>query len=142
MPTTFFEADTVREIASRILPSAHPHLATARILYIFRDKAAKEGNKPLAGEVSKVSGVNEYLLKADFLMVIAQDLWNEMDGNRRDALVDHLLTYCYGEEDEKDPGAPMKWRIRRPDVKEFTEVLNRRGKWNQGACYPLWQPYL
>lgn len=130
MPVIFSDAETVAEVSSRILPSAHPHLATARIRYVFRDKAAKEGGKPIPGKVSRISGVNEYLLNVDFLIVVAQDIWNELDGHKRDALVDHLLTYCKGEEDEKDPGAAMKWSIRRPDVREFTEVLNRRGKWN------------
>lgn len=131
MPVIFSEAETVGEIANRILPAAHPHLATARIRYVYRDKASKEGGKPLAGKVTKISGVNEYLLNCDFLIVVAQDMWNEMDAHTREALVDHLLTYCQGEEDEKDPGAPMKWSLRKPDVKEFVEVLNRRGKWNE-----------
>jgi DNA polymerase III subunit gamma/tau len=131
MPTTYFEAETVEIIANRLIPTTHPHLATARIRYVFRDKHASEGGRPLPGKVRKISGINEYLLKIDFLIEVAQDLWSEMDGNQRDALVDHLLTYCFGEEDETDPGAGIVWKIRKPDVKEFVEVLNRRGKWNE-----------
>lgn len=132
MPTIYSNAETAEAIATRIIPNAHPHLGTARIKYVFRDVAAKEGGKPLGGKARKISGINEFLIGCDFVIEVAYDLWNGMGDEQREALIDHLLTYCFGEEDEKDPGAGMKWSIRRPDVKEFTEVLNRRGKWNEG----------
>lgn len=128
MPVLFSDAESVKEFADRILAAEHPHLANARMRYVFRDKAAKQGGKPVPGKVSRVSGVNEFLIDADFLIVIALEVWNEMDVRAREALVDHLLTYCQGVEDEKT--GEMKWSIRHPDVAEFTEVLNRRGKWN------------
>jgi hypothetical protein len=131
MPTLYSDAESVETLANHIISYAHPHLATARIKYVFRDKAANEGGKPLQGKARKISGINEFLIGADFLLEIALDLWNTATGPEREALLDHLLTYCQGEEDEEDPGAGMKWKLRRPDVKEFTEVLNRRGRWNE-----------
>lgn len=132
MPVIYSEADAVREIAEALIPSFHPDLATARIKYIYREKCSTKGGKPVYGRASKLSGVSEFLVGADFVIEVAFDLWNEMEGAQRQALVDHLLERCYGEEDEEDPSAAMSWKLREPDVHEFATILSRHGVWNEG----------
>lgn len=122
----FGSADTVEEIALRLLPTYHPELVDARIKYVGVDKASKQNGKPVYGKASRVSGVYEFLTDSDFIILVALDCWNEMDDRKRTALVDHLLEACTGEED--DSGA-MKWKMRKPDVHEFTSILNRHGAW-------------
>lgn len=126
MSKLYGAAETVEEIADRLLPTYHPELATARIKYLGVDKGSKQNGKAVLGKASKVSGVYEFLTESDFVILVALDTWNDLDDRKRTALVDHLLEACTGEED--DTGA-MKWKMRKPDVNEFTSILNRHGAW-------------
>jgi hypothetical protein len=127
MPKLYGHAENFEEIANSLIPPYHPELATARIQYIVVDKGGMKGGRPVLGKVRKISGALEYLLEIDFLVEIAGDSWNELSGDQRQALADHLLERCYGEED--DESGAMKWSVREPDVQEFTSILRRRGVW-------------
>jgi hypothetical protein len=128
MPKVYGNAESVESIANRLVPTFHPELATARIVYTFVDKASMKNGKPVAGKVKKVSGVLEFLLDKDFIFEVAMDVWNEYNEQQRDALIDHLLERCVGEEDEND--GEMSWSTREPDVQEFSSILRRHGAWN------------
>lgn len=127
MAKEYGPAESVEEIALRLIPTYHPELATARIVYIFVDKASKKAGRSVLGKARKISGALEFLLEQDFLIEVAMDSWNELTERQRNALVDHLLETCTGEEDEKT--GDMKWAMREADVKEFTSILNRHGAW-------------
>jgi len=128
MPKEYALAESVEAIAKTLLPTYHAELATARILYMFVDTGSQENGRPVYGKVKKVSGPFEFLLEKDFIIEVALDSWNELDEDHRQALVDHLLERCLGEEDEKSGGA-MKWSVRKPDVQEFATILRRHGAW-------------
>jgi len=131
MPKMYAIAEMVEAVAKALIPTYHPELATARILYVFVDKAAMKNGRPILGKAKKVSGALEFLLEADFMLEVALDQWNELSPNQRRALTDHLLERCTGEEDEEDAGAGMKWSVREPDVTEFMSILQRHGAWNE-----------
>lgn len=128
MPKLYSTAESVEAVAQQLIPLYHPELATARIRYIYVDKASAKNGKPVAGKVRRISGSLEYLLDTDFLVEVALDQWNEKTDTQRQALVDHLLERCTGEEDDKT--GDMKWTTREPDVAEFTAILRRHGAWN------------
>lgn len=128
MPKTYSEAESVNAISGGLISNYHPELATARLRYIFVDKASAKGGVDVLGKTRKISGPLEYLLELDFLVEIAEDKWVELSQEQRVALVDHLLERCTGEEDEKS--GEMKWKIREPDVQEFASILRRHGAWN------------
>lgn len=137
MPQSFFDAEAVAEVADRLIGNYHPELATARIKYLFQEKAGKKGGKAVLGVTKKVSGVLEHFADCDFLIVLAQDQWADLDSSKRTALVDHLLERCTGEEDPDEPSAAMKWKTREPDVHEFSTILQRYGAWTEdlvGFC--------
>lgn len=123
----FGYAQTVEDVADRIVPTFHPELASARIKYVGVDKASKSNGRIVYGKSGRISGMNALFAEADFYVLVALDEWNTMDDRKRTALVDHLLEACTGEEDEQS-GA-MKWKMRKPDVHEFTSILNRHGAW-------------
>jgi len=127
MAKQYGNAETVEQIALRLIPTYHPELATARIVYIFVDKASKKGGRNVLGRSRKISGALEFLLERDFLIEVAMDCWNELTDRQRNALVDHLLECCTGVEDEQT--GDMKWAMREADVREFTSILNRHGAW-------------
>lgn len=130
MPKIYATAESVEAVAKQLIPTFHPELASARILYVFVDKASMKNGRPVLGKAKKVSGALEFLLEADFMLEVALDQWNEMTPNQKRALTDHLLERCTGEEDEEDAGADMKWSLREPDVTEFMSILQRHGAWN------------
>lgn len=132
MAKDFSVAETVETIANGLIPNYHPELADARILYVFTDKAGTKNGRELFGKAKKVSGLWEWALEKDFVIEVAGDKWNELDGNQRNALVDHLLECCTGEEDEES--GEMKWKIRDPEVQEFASILKRYGVWHQGLA--------
>ncbi len=127
MPRIYANAESVETIATQLIPVFHPHLASARINYVTVDKAGMKGGRPVLGKASRVTGVHEYLLELDFLIVVAADQWNELSSEQRTALVDHLLEHCFGEEDEQT--GELKWSVREPEVQEFVTILRRRGAW-------------
>ena len=124
----FGYAQTVEDVAARILPTYHSELVSAKIKYVGVDKASKSNGRVVLGKASRLSGMNELLAEANFVILVALDEWNKMDDRKRTALVDHLLEQCTGEEDDRNGGA-MKWKMRKPDIHEFTSVLNRHGAW-------------
>lgn len=128
MPKLYSSAESVEAVAQRLIPMFHPELATARVKYLFVDKASAKGGRAVAGKIRKISGSLEYLLECDFLVEVALDQWNEKTDTQRQALIDHLLERCTGEEDENS--GDMKWVTREPDVTEFTAILRRHGAWN------------
>lgn len=128
MPKVYGNADSVENFAKTLIPQYHPELATARIKYVFVDKASMKNGKPVLGKSRKISGVLEFLTDSDFMMEVALDQWNEQTEEQRAALVDHLLEHLTGEEDEEN--GDMKWAMREPDVREFAAILRRHGAWN------------
>lgn len=131
MSKTWDEAtDTVGMIAGGLIGNYHAELVTARIKYVFVSEAPMKGGHKLLGRVKKCSGFLEWALEADFVLEVAQDEWATLEPHQRTALVDHLLEHCTGEEDEKNGGA-MRWKVREPDVHEFTSILDRYGAWHQ-----------
>lgn len=129
MPQVYENAEAVENIANRLIPLIHPSLATAKFRYIFREKAKKKSGKVVLGTVKKMSDLMYFLIDANYIMEIALDAWNELDAQKRTALVDHLLERCIGEEDEQT--AEMKWSTREPDVHEFSSILSRHGAWTE-----------
>lgn len=127
MAKEYGNAESVEQLALRLIPTYHPELATARIVYIFVDKAGKKGGRSVLGKSRKISGALEFLLERDFVIEVAMDCWNELTDRQRNALVDHLLECCTGVEDEQT--GDMKWAMREADVREFTSILNRHGAW-------------
>jgi hypothetical protein len=124
-------AESVEVIAKSLIPNYHPELGTAEIRYVFVDKGSMKGERPVFGKARKFSGSLEFLLNANFMLEIGLDHWNDLSQKQRVALVDHLLERCTGDEDEEDAGAPMKWKLREPDVQEFRTILQRHGAWTE-----------
>lgn len=129
VPLLWDEHEASEEIAKKLIPKHHSHLASAEIQYTCRNTAAKRAGKPVSGNVYKMSGKWRYLTGKDFVFEIALEVWNELEPHQRTALVDHLLTRCTGEESEEN--GEMKWGLRPPEIQEFSEVAERNGTWHE-----------
>jgi len=137
VPLLISDFETGKEISVGLIKDHHPHLATAKILYLCRNRAVKQGGIKVPGNVKRASPIEKHLScsyfgdeeEADFILTIALDVWNDLNQNQRLAVVDHLLTRCVGEEDEGS--GEMKFSLRPPSVQEFPEIAKRYGTWNQ-----------
>jgi len=130
MAKEYMTAESVEQIAGGLIPNHHAELASARMFYCFVDKAGMKGGIEVLGKAKKLSGFTEWALEKDFVIEVAQNRWHELAPKQQQALVDHLLERCTGEEDEKT--GDMKWSIREPEVQEFATILRRHGAWHIG----------
>ena len=139
-PLIIADFETAKTIADKLIAKHHTEIASANVIYLCRNKSIKHGGVPVSGTVKKASPLERHIgghyfsgdEEPDFIMTVALDVWNELQPNQRIALIDHLLTRCVGEEDEKT--GEMKYKIRPPQVQEFPEVAERNGRWNDGLA--------
>jgi len=131
VPLLIDDFEQVIAYSDKLIKQHHPHLLTANIRYLCRNKAPKSQGKLVPGVIKKASPIEKHLSgsEADFIMMISLDVWNSMPAAQRLALVDHLLTRCVASEDEKT--GKLKFSMRSPDVQEFAEVVSRNGLWNE-----------
>jgi hypothetical protein len=139
-PLIIGDSETVAEIARKLIPKHHSELASANIIYLCRNKAAKSAGKLVPGHLKKATPTEAHISRsyfstnhednqeAHFIMTVALEVWNNMQPNQRYALIDHLLTRCVGTEDEKS--GEMHYSIRPPQVQEFPEIAERHGRWS------------
>lgn len=114
-----------------LIGSAHPHLIdiSDEIVVIFKEKASMKGKLPILGKTSKAPAILSVLGSKDwkFILEIPHDEWEGLAADQQEALLDHLLCYISGEEDEKS--GEMKYSLTSPDISYFSEEVARRGHW-------------
>jgi hypothetical protein len=114
--------DVVR-VGREMVAKYHPDLEEANIGFLFRDTAQKSGDVAVWGKASKVPARLKPLLDYDFIIWIAEDLWEgELSEQQREALVDHELCHC-GFDDNGNP------KMVHHDIEEFKCVVERHGIW-------------
>ena len=146
-------AQEAKPIAEDLVRQHHTHLATAKIGYLFREKASKKGGKIVWGTASKFppkyqaffaraekpeGAVPDGATKEDeeyqFLIELAWDVWQTLDNAKKVALLDHELSHCWGEEEEGEKDGKsggMTWSIVSHDFEEFGDVIRRNGLYHE-----------
>ncbi len=112
----------------------HPHLAEAKFALAWqRGMKADRDDLLTLGKCRKASDLNRELVDYDFVILLNETAWAELFPDQRKALVDHELTHAQvviddetGEVKVDDRGRPV-WRIRRHDIEEFREIIERHG---------------
>lgn len=66
--------------------------------------------------------------KGDFLITINEDLYLKATPAKKEAILDHLLSYCDFRENENS--GVRVWKIAKPDLQEFKSVVARHGLYN------------
>ncbi len=131
VPLMYADHEDSGVLARHLIPNYHSHLASAKIKWLCRNKAAKSGGKLVPGHVKKASPIERHLAddEYDFIITISLDVWNELSGDKRMALVDHLLSRCTAS--ESPTTGEYKYRVQPPQVQEFPDVARRHGAWNE-----------
>jgi hypothetical protein len=135
-PVTYWRAQEVRDIAEELIPQFHEHIVEQEVRYLFQSKHSKSGTKARWEYVKKVGGLNAYLGRAHelesmsgtrppapvahpfFLLVVAFDIWGQLTGPQRIALIDHELKHIGPDGETNDH-----------DIEEFDDVVARHGRW-------------
>jgi len=115
----------------------HAHLAEAKIALAWKhgNKSDQDGRLQL-GQCRKASDLDHELHRFDFVILLNYEAWNMADWTvaQMEALIDHELTHASvavdedGEEKRNSQGR-IVWRIRKHDVEEFREIVERHGLW-------------
>ena len=115
------------EIVQQMVREHHENLKLAKIGVIFRDTAQKSGGNEVWASAAKADAKTNALLEGagmdtiDFLLTIAENVWDKLEMDQRRALIDHELCHCAGFEG--------KWQMRGHDFEEFTVIVERWGFW-------------
>lgn len=118
----------------------HGDTTQARIALAWRlrTKADKDGHIVL-GKCIKVSDLYREYADYDFIITLNKEFWEEptVTKEQRIALVDHELCHAAptynGEtgEHEVDERGRYLFRVRKHDVEEFIEIVQRNGIWKR-----------
>ncbi len=121
------------QILRKIREASHPHLAEATFVLAWRKalKCDKDGILML-GKAKKMGDLDREVADYDLLILLNKEHWLIFDREQREALIDHELCHfqvCTNKDgsvkcDEKDR---ICYRIRKHDVEEFHEVVERHG---------------
>lgn len=121
---TYADADQPAAIGRALVRALHPHLANAKIGYLYREEIKSRGTTVWA-QASKVGGKLKYFSHLDFLIEVNWMTWNRLQPPRRVALIDHELTHCGIEDTEQGP----RCVIVPHDIEEFESIVRRWGVW-------------
>ena len=125
----YWPAEAAKEIAeSDLIPRFHPHLAEARILYLFVGELPATRGKTKLAKVKKAGALEQYLSDADFVLLLDQGEWERMGNAKRRALIDHELCHCTMDRDKFNR---PRYGLRAHDLEEFTEIVERHGLWQR-----------
>jgi len=106
-----------------LIKDVHPHLATAKILFVTEDyepKADRWGKVRWA-YASKASQLAWWLEGWDFVITSCFQIWQQLNNAEKKALIDHELNHC--------TIVNGHWAIRPHDVEEFKDIISRHGDW-------------
>ena len=147
VPIVYNRAPEVEEMGRDLVDLYHPHLEGVPIRYLFKNQASKRGNWMVQGTCQLVQGAMAFLSTPEeevrsmrmvqgdeampwyFLIVIAEDLWEEMSPAEKRALVDHELCHAAI---HSETGLPM---MREHDLEEFSEIVERHGGWKPNLVH-------
>lgn len=126
-------------LLDKLIGAHHPELAEAKIdlAWRFGFKEDKDGRLVL-GRCKKCSDLDREAHDLDFIIILNHEFWNNAQTSdaQRAALLDHELCHAavsldeQGEEKQDEHGRYV-YRVRKHDVEEFREIVERHGIWKQ-----------
>jgi hypothetical protein len=144
MAVRYTPAPSVAATAAELISAHHQRLLDyghIRIEYVFRSEHANSNGKAVWGRARKITGLNAYLASNEpddeeeiepfFVIEIAADIWEALDGAGRRALVDHELSHCNVV--EGDDGT-VKLGLVAHDLEEFEAIVRRHGLWRSDVA--------
>lgn len=142
MKEKYIPAPEVEKVAMELIAKYHPHLAEAKIAYVFKKDSWSKNGKWILGSAHKCSEKEKLLHGYDFIITINRDSWMLFTEDKREAVVDHELCHCGKSEDGKYILVPhdiedfaaviRRHGLYKEDVKHFTQVLRQVSLFDEG----------
>lgn len=123
----------IQDMAKRLIDRHHSHLVEAKICVMFRSGSWRSKGKDVLGRAIKVSDRDKLLHGYDFLIILNEKKWYELNHKQQEALLDHELCHCQRGVDSLD-GSPT-WCIGSHDVEEFAAIIRRHGLWRENVAH-------
>ncbi|GIW81466.1 MAG: hypothetical protein KatS3mg105_3273 [Gemmatales bacterium] len=121
-------------ILRELVDAYHVHLAEAKIALAFRYGWSPDQDGYLKlGQTKKGSDLDRSLHGYDFVILLNYEVWEEItDDAVKRYIVDHELCHCQVATDSngqprKDELGRTMYRLRKHDVEEFLETMERHG---------------
>ena len=125
------------EMLADITDKHHEHLSEAKIALAWRKTTNSDADgKLLLGRCKKCSDLEREAHGFDFIIVLNKEFWHDKETTdaKRRALLDHEVTHAQVSRDEegeekRDEFGRKVYRIRKHDIEEFREIVERHGLW-------------
>ncbi len=130
------EDKSIHSLLEEIVSEYHEELGEAHIALAWQKsiKADKDGRLVL-GKCVKATDLQKEFASYDFIILLNQEVWQHESFTieKKRALIDHELCHAApaidaetDEQKEDERGRPV-WRIRKHDIEEFREIVQRHG---------------
>lgn len=126
MANKFHEADQlIIHQVEDLIKKYHQSLEDANIAVVLQEEENYRRRYPTVyGKTQLVPAQYTPWMEYDFLIILNEDEWLDLNDAQRTAVLDHQLAFCT----ESSSGA---WALAKPDVVEFTEIIQRHGWWSR-----------
>lgn len=126
-------------ILAEIRQAHHAEIEDARIALAWRKNYKRDTDGHLIlGMCVKASDLQRELVDWDFVILLNRETWMDMDFTpaKKRALIDHELSHAgialtKDLEPKYDERGRNVWRIRKHDIEEFRDVVERHGCYKQ-----------
>jgi len=107
------------------------NLAEARIgvMYVY-DVASDRDERTWWGKARLISAKEREYHPHDFVLELNFDAWRALEPKQQRALIDHELCHCGAAVDD---AGETTYYIRKHDLEEFNEIVERHGLWRKEA---------
>lgn len=113
----------ILELARRIIAEHHPDLREARIAFVRRHGPSRSENKIILGKAKRLTAEMQLHIPYDFIIWVSAGWWLSLTATQREALIDHELSHCKWDIDERQAS------IAHHDIEEFAHIIERYGFW-------------
>ena len=132
------EGHPVYALLDELVRDHHDHLAPARIALAWALSWQPDADgRVKIGACMKANDLARELAPFDFVILLRRAFWKDerVTDDQRRALLDHELCHAArattksGEDAVDERGRPV-WRIRKHDIEEFSEIIERHGMYS------------
>lgn len=123
-----------RIIGEKLVKNVHQRLAEANILYLMTSAKRTDKGQNVYATIQKAGGLVRYLsspdnpdTRADYIILITEEWWYQLNEKQREIVLDHEL--CHAIPGEPDKQGKKTWDLRGHDLEEFNAIVQRHGNW-------------
>lgn len=125
----------VYALMDELIREHHPDLRAARFVLAWNLTWQPDADgRVVIGQVKRSSDLDRELIDFDFVILLRRAFWRDerISDEQRAACMDHQLCHCQrattkgGDPAVDERGRPV-WRLRKHDVEEFADVIERHG---------------